>query len=145
MAKRKIKKGTIENAILYTVLGLIALVPIVTIIIMISTGSTKISDSEWEYMYSYIEESFGAGEEFHIISEKVSSITKEENIYHSDYPVTRSKYLGKRISIIGYFDSQDEIYSVSFVKYNNDYGIYKGGELTFTAVVTNRNKDEYIK
>lgn len=150
MAKlTKKKKEKIANTILYCVIGAIVLgiIGLGLYIKLSGRGNTDISDSEWNYMINYINEEFGNGEEIHIISKDVDKITKTDSYKNpnKDYPTTHTRTLGARVSIVGYFDSQDKIYSVGFVRYNNDHGIYKAGELTFSTVASNYSKDEYLK
>lgn len=150
MAKlTKKKKEKIANTILYCVIGAIVLgtIGFGLYIKLSGRGNTDISDNEWNYMINYINEEFGNGEEIHIISKDVDEITKTDSYKNpnKDYPTTYTKTLGAKVSIVGYFDSQDKIYSIGFVRYNSDHGIYKAGELTFSAVASNYSKDEYLK
>lgn len=147
--RNKIKKDKIANVILYCIIGTIVLGTIGLGIFarLNGKGTTDISENEWNYMINYINQEFGEGEEIHIISKDVNRITKTDSYKNpnKDYPTSRTKTLGARVSIVGYFDSQDKIYSVGFVRYNNDYKNYEAGKITFSAVATNYSKEDYLK
>lgn len=93
------------------------------------------TEENYEYMYTDIVSSFGEGEEFHVVKvteEYLESLTTVEGI---------------EISIIGYFDSQENMYIVAYAKYLEDKPIYKNGEagnVICIAVNANYTKEAYF-
>lgn len=146
----KKKKEKIANGILYSVLVTIVLSVIGLCIYAKKSGYLRFDDSEWQYMYSYIEKEFGNGEEFHVVSTDTDLIQKfvkqraDKNGYARDY----YKTIGVKASIVGYFDSQENMYSIGFSKFLEDSKIYKDGKagaIICTAVSNNYSKEEYLK
>ena len=147
----KKKKEKIANGILYSVLAVIVLSVVGLVIYAVNGGGNlKFDDSEWQYMYSYIEKEFGNGEKFHIVSTDTDLIQELVKQRADDDGVVRDYYrtLGIKASIVGYFDSQENMYSIGFSKFLEDSKIYKDGKagtIICTAVSNNYSKENYLK
>lgn len=148
---KKSKKNKISNILFYAVI--VVIVAIIGMDIYISVRNNKLNtfnDEEWQYMYSYIENEFGNGEEFHIINTDTDLIKEfvKQRAYDDGTVSDYYKTLGIKASIVGYFDSQEKMYSVSFSKFLEDSKIYKDGKagtIICTGVANNYSKDEYLK
>ena len=126
-----------------SILGLIVIVIVVIgIIIGINVNKNNLknklafTEENYKYMYSEIEKLHGNGEKFNI-----ESVT-EEFIGETLIGVE-----GKKVSIIGYFDSQENMYIVAYAKYLEDKPIYKNGEagnVICIAVNANYTKEAYF-
>lgn len=95
------------------------------------------SKKDYEYIYSEIEQTYGNGEEFHVVNKSVSSIRELVGYYNSgkkDYNT-----IGKRVTIVGYFHSQQKIYILTYEKYKKDQ------EIVCTSVTNNQSKTEYLQ
>jgi len=149
MKKSKKKKTSkiLSFVIILVIIGIIGM------FVYISVRNNKLNnfnDDEWKYMYNYIENEFGNGEKFHVVSSDTELI-KESTGPTSNYDGTVSNdyiTLGIRAKIIGYFDSQEKMYAVSFSKFLEDNKLYKDGKagtIVFTSVVNNDSKDKYLK
>ena len=148
---KKSKKKKISNILFYVVM--LVVVGINGFFVYEAIRIHKLNtfnEEEWQYMYSYIENEFGDGEKFHIISKDTEII--KEFVMQRAYPdgTLRDDYkiLGVKASFIGYFDSQENLYAVSFAKYLEDNKLYKNGKagtIICIAVANNYSKDEYLK
>jgi hypothetical protein len=100
------------------------------------------SKEDYESMHAGIESEFGHGEKFHIISEKEEIIKEYKRTDTYDDGTNRAYYetLGRKVSITGYFDSQESIYGMVYAKYLKDNRLYKNGKAgTIICVVVNTN------
>ncbi len=93
------------------------------------------TEEEKQYMYDYINENYGNGEKIHIVSQK--------NAYVSDSK--SNKKIGIKSTIIGYFDSQEDIYISAFVKYNKNTDKYSNNQIEhlYTFYNTNYKKEDF--
>lgn len=148
---KKSKKNRISNIMFFVVV--LVTIGIIGFYVYISLRNNKLNtfnDEEWQYMYSYIEKEFGNGEKFHIISTDTDIIKEFVKTRVYDDGSSRDYYttLGIRASIIGYFDSQENMYAVGFAKYLEDNKLYKNGKvgtIICTSVVNTHSKNEYLK
>lgn len=111
---------------------------IVSIVIYKNNLKSKLSFTKenYEYMYNDICKSFGNGEKFHV--EKITEKYLNETLISVE---------GKKVSIIGYFDSEENMYTVVYAKYLKDRPAYKNGkagDVLFVTVNNNYSKEEYF-
>lgn len=153
---KKSTKKKIDNIIFWGIIGVF--IGIIGCYIyaaerIIKDPNMKFTDEDWQYIYSDIENEFGDGEEFHVISADTDWIKGETDIIrHADDTYTYDYEIrGIKASVVGYFDSKDNIYAVVYAKYRKDdkaYKLYKDvepGSVVFVTVVSHYSKDEYFK
>lgn len=116
--------------ILVTIVATIALIigyAIISTNINNSNLKKLFTESEIQYMFNFINENYGNGEEVHIIS--------QDNEYLID---TKShKKIGIQSTIVGYFDSQENAYLVKFAKYNKNSDKYFNGQIEHILTINN--------
>jgi len=83
--------------------------------------SDRLSDSDKEYVYNYIESNYGAGETLNVYKEKISCFEKDDRI------------LGTEMFVMGYFDSNETVYAVTFRKLDKEYFDYEVGKMIKVA------------
>lgn len=136
-------------------MGMLGLFVLVNVVLMVYARGVikekiKFTEEDWEYMYEYIDEEFGNGEHFQVISNEETMIIESGGVqtYTDGTTDYDEEILGKRVTFIGYFDSQEELYGIVFCKYLEEQPLYKDGKagtVICTAVNTNYSKEDYLK
>lgn len=93
----------------------------------------EFTEEDYAYMYNDIVNSYGDGEEFHVVDIKERYI--EESLLSVE---------GIEITYIGYFDSQEDMYAIGYGRYFEDKPQGKAGDIFRIAVNTNYSKDEFF-
>ena len=132
-----IQFATKKDAIIFYIIITVILLGIIGLIFLAVSDNRKMSFSkkDYEYIYNEIEQKYGNGEQFHVVDKSVDSI-KEFIGYHDsgrkDYNTT-----GKKLTITGYFDSQPNMYIITYVKYKEDQ------EIVQTLMVNDKLKEDF--
>jgi len=134
-----IQFATKKDAIIFYIIITVIILGIIGLIFLAVSDNRKMSFSKKDYenIYSEIEQKYGNGEQFHVVDKSVDSIKEFIGYYDSgrkDY-----KTIGKKLTITGYFDSQPNIYIMTYVKYKKDQ------EIVQTLMVNDKLKEDFWK
>ena len=133
-----IKFATRKDAIIFYTIISVVIVGILGLIFMAVSDIRKMSFSkkDYEYIYSEIEQKYGNGEQFNVVDKSVDSI--REFVGYKDGGRKDYNVIGKKLTITGYFDSQPNIYIMTYVKYKKDQ------EIVQTLMFNDKLKEEYL-
>lgn len=87
----------------------------------------KITEEEWQAMYSYISICYGSGMPFSVTSQKVDL---RENVSHlpdtnKEFPHTRKTISTANITITGCFNESKKVYTCKFRKFFGETNVVK--------------------
>lgn len=127
---------TKDKVIFYLVISIIILIVLTVIILSIIDAKEKtFSNKDFENIYAEIEQKYGNGEKFNLVSNKTTKI--KEFAGYSDSGKAEYNLMGERVTIVGYFDSNPNIYILTYKKENK--------EILCTGVVNSELKEDYLK
>lgn len=127
---------TKDKVIFYFVISIIILIVLTFIILSVIDAKEKtFSSKDFENIYAEISQKYGNGEKFNLVSNTTTKI--KEFAGHSDTGKSEYNLIGERATIVGYFDSDPNIYIITYKKENK--------EILCTGVVNNELKEDYLK
>ena len=141
----------IINFIIISVIILFLLIPIKFIFVTIFGPSPFFSEYEWKYMINQIEQKFGNGREFIVLSQIEEPITENSSVCINDYETGCKEVVGEIATIIGYFEEKSNGFRIKFNKYtkegfnhNMDIELYSYDYFDTTSYVPPTEKDFFL-
>lgn len=155
--KRKCKwKINKTDIIMCTLFAFCIMMIILVVIANYKSKIPEFTDEDVAYIITLIEEEYGEGETFHIYSITTDKLEGMKTHYEHNFngnTEAKREVIGRKITFVGYFDSQENIYSLTYARYRKIPSIYKeeavhytdSGNICFLAIVNTYPKDEFLE